>query len=446
VLLCVDYSGSIGPAALADMKFALVSALADGPKPELAYQIALMGFGSQPRHLLGFTSQAAQLAPAIARLRTENERAGKTRMLDAIAAGLAMLRAEGAGARRVIVVSDGKDEGSTISAEALGRLAQSPDPIPIDAIAYGPLAQGSSGPLASVAGGSGGRFIAAGNARQLTEALQRLTSDLAPAPAYQVAFEYTPAAGKRVSESARLVYTPEGSPAIERALDASVAAPSESDAGRSEPAATPDPDDRGPLSRYFHIALRFVLNVPPALGALATAVLAIALLLLVGRRKPVEPDRPPLVKPDPGSKVMTNPTPPAPRRRTATQVGFQWPMPSPGQPVAILRGVSGASRGAQFAVEKAVYRIGCSPDNDLVLIGEDFASGRHALLRAEGNALYVEDLGSLNGSYLNGVAFKSATRALAPRDELRFGHTVFEVLSTTAGPGAARPAYEPAPL
>jgi protein phosphatase len=91
--------------------------------------------------------------------------------------------------------------------------------------------------------------------------------------------------------------------------------------------------------------------------------------------------------------------------------------------------VSGALRGEQFPVVRVPCRIGCAPDNDLVMVGEDFASAHHAVLRYELNALYVEDVGSTNGSYLNGAQFKSATRALSPGDELRFGHTTFTVLA-----------------
>ena len=137
--------------------------------------------------------------------------------------------------------------------------------------------------------------------------------------------------------------------------------------------------------------------------------------------------------------VFTKPPP----RRSGTQVGFAWPTPQAGHPAAILRGVSGAMRGEQFAMDKALFQVGCAPDNDIVLIGDDFASGHHAILRAQAHALYVEDLGSLNGSYLNGAQFKSATRALSPGDELKFGHTTLEVLAAETAGHRAHPDFEP---
>ena len=86
--------------------------------------------------------------------------------------------------------------------------------------------------------------------------------------------------------------------------------------------------------------------------------------------------------------------------------------------------------------------IGRGKGSTITLL-QPLVSRQHCELYESGGRLWVRDLGSLNGSYLNGVAFKSATRALAPRDELRFGHTVFEVLSTATGPGMPRMIVSP---
>ena len=140
------------------------------------------------------------------------------------------------------------------------------------------------------------------------------------------------------------------------------------------------------------------------------------------------------------------PPPPAPRVRAPTAVGHAWQQPAPGRPVAILRGIAGTGRGQMISIDKALFRVGCDPDNDLVLVGDDYASGAHALLRFEAGALYVEDLGSTNGTQLNGGTFKSATRSLAPGDELRFGHTTFQLLaSRQEAAGLGRSSVEPSP-
>jgi pSer/pThr/pTyr-binding forkhead associated (FHA) protein len=188
----------------------------------------------------------------------------------------------------------------------------------------------------------------------------------------------------------------------------------------------------------------------PSFAWAAGAALALALGLLARRmwagHVVVEPAPAPPPPPGVPTVVFNKPPaspPPQTPRRSGTQVGFAWPAPQPGRPVAILRGVSGTMRGEQFAMDKPVFHVGCAPDNDLVLVGDDFASGHHAILRAQAHALYAEDLGSLNGSYLNGVPFKSATRALSPGDELRFGHTTLEVASAEAAAHHAHSGLEP---
>jgi pSer/pThr/pTyr-binding forkhead associated (FHA) protein len=62
---------------------------------------------------------------------------------------------------------------------------------------------------------------------------------------------------------------------------------------------------------------------------------------------------------------------------------------------------------------------------DLVL-DDPQVSRRHASVRPAGDALEVEDHGSLNGTWVNGARVGGATR-LAPGDQVRLGDTVFEV-------------------
>ena len=63
--------------------------------------------------------------------------------------------------------------------------------------------------------------------------------------------------------------------------------------------------------------------------------------------------------------------------------------------------------------------IGRSPGADIV-IGEDFVSGRHARVMPSGDGALVEDLGSTNGTLLNGTKLVG-TRALQPGDAIDIG-------------------------
>jgi hypothetical protein len=68
--------------------------------------------------------------------------------------------------------------------------------------------------------------------------------------------------------------------------------------------------------------------------------------------------------------------------------------------------------------------IGRGPLNDLQLENDSFASGRHALIDPRRDGVWVEDLGSTNGTFVNGVRLMSSRR-LSPGDILRIGETDF---------------------
>jgi hypothetical protein len=448
LLLCVDRSGSIGAQALAELKTALAEALSAQGRVQLPFKADLLAIGSQTQHLLGFTDRTPEIVGAIARLSAETRQAGQTRLYDAIAGGMAELRAQGDGAKRLIVMSDGEDDGSTLSASQVAKLAQAA--FPIDAIAYGPRAAENSGNLSILAGATGGRFVQTRSGKEITSALISFLSGIV-APSFTVAFDYPASSDNRLAERPMLLYAAAGQPTLERTLDVGLAAPAYT-------ASTPGTDEAGKdtgkppgMTIKLWLTVRaFVRSVPLAAWLVAAALLA-ALAALAARRR-----RPPPVDgggtssngsvPVPGVTVV-NPKPARPAARGATRVGFAWPAPEAGRPTAILRGISGQVRGAQFQVDKPVLRIGCAAENDVVLVGDDFASGMHALLRADSNDLYVEDLGSTNGTFLNDAQFKSATRALSPGDELRFGHSTFRVLPVQAVDGSSgKQGYEPAPL
>jgi hypothetical protein len=68
--------------------------------------------------------------------------------------------------------------------------------------------------------------------------------------------------------------------------------------------------------------------------------------------------------------------------------------------------------------------VGRGPLNDLQLLEDDFASGRHALFDPRRDGVWIEDLGSTNGTFVNGVRLTSP-RHLASGDIVRIGETDF---------------------
>jgi hypothetical protein len=80
--------------------------------------------------------------------------------------------------------------------------------------------------------------------------------------------------------------------------------------------------------------------------------------------------------------------------------------------------------GDEHAVNSAPLTIGRAPQNDLALADDEFASAKHARVEPRRDGVWVEDIGSTNGTYLNGIRLARA-RKLTPGDVVRIGETEF---------------------
>ena len=78
--------------------------------------------------------------------------------------------------------------------------------------------------------------------------------------------------------------------------------------------------------------------------------------------------------------------------------------------------------GGTFSVDSAPLTIGRGGQNDLVLDGDEFASARHARIESRRDGVWVSDLGSTNGTFVNGSKVVGAAR-LDSGDVLRVGET-----------------------
>ena len=80
--------------------------------------------------------------------------------------------------------------------------------------------------------------------------------------------------------------------------------------------------------------------------------------------------------------------------------------------------------GAKLELTHGQLTVGRGPLNDLQLLEDDFASGRHARFDPRRDGVWIEDLGSTNGTFVNGVRLTSSRR-LTPGDIVRIGETDF---------------------
>jgi pSer/pThr/pTyr-binding forkhead associated (FHA) protein len=104
----------------------------------------------------------------------------------------------------------------------------------------------------------------------------------------------------------------------------------------------------------------------------------------------------------------------------------------------------GATAGYYFTIEEGILRdrlvplqavvsIGRDPENDIRL-SDRSVSKRHALVRLVDSEYVIEDLGSLNGIFINGERIKKAV--LRSGDTLTLGRTILRFIHKAERKGA----------
>jgi len=101
-----------------------------------------------------------------------------------------------------------------------------------------------------------------------------------------------------------------------------------------------------------------------------------------------------------------------------------------------LRFISGKYQGGEFPLQdnQAVV-IGRSSDLDMVLV-EELVSRRHASIVVHGGVVTIEDLGSTNGTFVNGERIQKAT--LREGDRVLIGTSILKVVVASADADAPR--------
>ncbi|MGH7949302.1 MAG: FHA domain-containing protein, partial [Candidatus Binataceae bacterium] len=109
---------------------------------------------------------------------------------------------------------------------------------------------------------------------------------------------------------------------------------------------------------------------------------------------------------------------------------------------AVLRAVNPADASSrEFILSKSDVRLGTDDSNDIVL-RDPTVSRCHAVIRLAGGEHVIEDLGSTNGSSVNGRRVSGPVK-LRPNDEVRFGDTRFFFSEV---PASRTPALRTSPI
>ncbi len=103
-----------------------------------------------------------------------------------------------------------------------------------------------------------------------------------------------------------------------------------------------------------------------------------------------------------------------------------------------LRFISGKYQGGEFPLtEGTTIVVGRSSDLDMVLV-EEMVSRKHARIELRGGVVRIEDLGSTNGTFINGERIQSAS--LREGDRVLIGTSILKLVSIEpqSSPGAPR--------
>jgi hypothetical protein len=91
-----------------------------------------------------------------------------------------------------------------------------------------------------------------------------------------------------------------------------------------------------------------------------------------------------------------------------------------------LVGLQGAYAGQVFEIRDDLMVVGREATNPIALTGDTAISRRHAQIVKQGDTLLIQDLGSSNGTYVNGMQIAAET-ILRPGDTVQFGGSTFKV-------------------
>ena len=94
----------------------------------------------------------------------------------------------------------------------------------------------------------------------------------------------------------------------------------------------------------------------------------------------------------------------------------------------IQTGVNSTLEQGSVVPIRGIITLGRKPENTIVLT-EPFVSGNHAKIYAKNNNLYVEDLNSTNGVYVNNERIQEKYKQVAD-DEVKIGSAIFKVLKS----------------
>lgn len=435
LLVCVDISGTIGGVALEEVKKGLHS-FAGRLRPQ--DRMGLMTFGTEVVTVAEPTGDVLSLQEAIAELRGEGQQSN-TVLYRALEQALAQLEQDQSLPlrRQVLVISDGKNEdpGASATSDSVDRASRRVG-VPINAVAFGRIPHQFAESLAGLARGTGGSFVKAELDRlSPQDALSRIWADLMENRSFVTYFR-RPRTQTALTEMVGIEWLrSDSAPPLSQSLAARVPK-----TDTSEPVIEASPQHE--TAREVEVTPEetepdYSVPIGVGLAVLLLAGLAFAFRDSLTRSPPprselgqpkAEPSYQPGVRRGTSvAQAEPTSTPSTPRFGRHTRVDSYLPNPGPGRPAAMLAIVSGTAEGRLFAFEQPEVRIGADSSSDLRIEDDEYVSAQHALVRYDSGSLYLSDLGSRNGTFLNDQRLGDTAAVLALGDMIRVGTTSFRL-------------------
>jgi len=406
-IFLVDVSRSV-----TEGQFAQIRAALKGWTERLgpADRMAIVTFGEAVTLALDFNHDVQSIMATIDRLRPAD---AHTRLHDALLRGLDLGQRQDAGLpdqRALVLLSDGLDDtaGGANPMEVLSALESAP--LPVYAIGFDPGGRRTRREqgfrtLGGFARASGGEFIAATGDR-LAEAYETVRRRLDEMLVLRGDCPACPGDGR--------VYP------VQLSLQDGTRVITGNGHVRLLPGPPPQPAPATPPPGVWERATGWL---PPSLrphaGALLGVILALTglgLILWRLRRRPAEHEVMPAA--EPVAELPMTPSEP-PSTRVAGTVAVE---EDAGLRLR-LSVVEGARPGQGWGVMLSDrINLGRSPDNDVVVGDDPEVSGRHCVLIRQGDRIFLEDLQSTNGAFINGVRIVARYR-LEEGDLIGLGRT-----------------------
>jgi hypothetical protein len=447
----VDISKSLKPAQFAQVRAALLNGIEAMGEQD---QAALLSFGTGVKLRQDFTPNKMALKAKVMELAPSDEQTffhqGLLRALE-----IGSRLDEGLPKRRVIVtLTDGLDDtaGGVTADEVLARLRETRIPIYAIGFASPPVSatqQAGLKALGEFARRSGGQYLDARDGgletayadlrRQIGEALVvhlRCADCVADGRLYRIQIVLS-TGGRTLSQGLDLRLLPqvagappavEPKPVVEPEPPLSPALESEPTEGAEAP---PDeaavetaetPPAKGPVAETTPVGpppatgqKTGYLKPPWLYGLWASLLLLVSMLFLIRRRRSA-PARATEMRDVVDSGPLSEPA----EHLQATGLA------RPGIRVELV-GVSGPERGKHYPLRiVAGVVLGRAPDCDLVFSDDDEVSGHHCTLELQEGTLVLRDLGSTNGTVLNGVPL-AGPRPVREGDRIQLSRTEVRV-------------------